>query len=364
MLNKKLIVWLIFLLISPQTFSFGSLINVGNESKKYLLNDFGYQHQWYLQDSSPNGIQFEKTWVAFQAHTREEVKVAVIDTGADVSHADLKKNLWINTGEIPHNGIDDDGNGYIDDIYGISTLDRDADGKATNHIETTDYHGTHVAGIIAASQNNEIGISGIARRAKTMIIKAIPESDEDERDVAEALLYAAQNGAKIINCSFGKKKFYNLLILKSALEKIEKEFDVLIVVASGNGYLENLDINPNYPAAFSFSNLITVASHDSFGDMSKFTNFGFKTVHLSAPGNFIYSTVPGQSYEAHQGTSMSAPIVSGIAAEIRSNFPNLKASQVKQILIETADPLPSFKNKTVSGGKVNMYKAMVRASQM
>ena len=193
----------------------------------------------------------------------KEIIVAVVDTGVDFNHPDLP--MWTNENEIPGNGIDDDNNGYIDDIHGINTLVRDSEGKATMNIMDTHSHGTHVSGSIAAIQNNALGVAGIASKAKIMALRTVPNSsDETDVDVTEAFIYAAENGAKVINCSFGKSVNERGMMVRDAINHIGRAHGVLVVAAAGNSR-RNIDTYPTYPASFDSENLLVVASSTSNG---------------------------------------------------------------------------------------------------
>ena len=235
-------------------------------------------------------------------------------------------------------------------------------------------HGTHVAGIIGADRTNDVGIKGVASNAKLMIVRVVPDGDERDKDVANGIRYAADNGASIINMSFGKsfspgKKYVDEAV-RYAVSK-----DVLIVHASGNDG-SNIDKTPNFPYPVyengtRESAWIEVGAISSSGDAAPFSNYGAKTVDVMAPGVKIFSTLPGGEYGNENGTSMAAPVVSGIAAIIRGYYPSLKASQVRQIIIDSSIKLPSktqlpgskkkkvkYSKLSVSAGIVNAYRAI------
>ncbi len=455
---------------------------------------------------SLEGISLTKTYTFLQGKKSTPIIVAVIDTGVDTTHEDLKNILWRNPKEIPGNGIDDDGNGYVDDVYGwnfiggkdgrnlkteseettrvyyvykerflgrktdtssltkddkeaytlwmeasklmrinsddetelmylemackgakkfekilkdalkkeefteveiekfisenkqvqkaklgyikfIKMIELDTEEKNTNIFNELDEyivekkkkyegrvrepkserkeivgdnyenindryygnadvmglfpsHGTHVCGIIAAQRNNNIGTDGIADNVKIMMLKAVPEGDEYDKDIALSIRYAVDNGAKIINLSFGKDLSPQKKWVDEAVEYAEMK-DVLIVHAAGND-AENIDIIGNYPSPYlkdqhrNATNFITVgASSDpkiSGNYVADFSNYGKKNVDVFAPGVKIYSTLPFSTYGFQKGTSMASPVVAGIAAVIRSYYPTLSAKQVKFII--------------------------------
>ncbi len=488
--------------------------------------------------------------------TPTKVIVAVIDSGIDIEHEDLEDNIWINSKEIPGNGIDDDGNGYIDDVFGWNFIggsdgshvdgetlevtrlyaslrkrfesvdplslsdsekkeyaaylkykrevesEQEKAREALQRIEPVtntvlasleaigekiekdtftleeldliesneqlimigksilqqvtsdmmeedfylpgiiemisselkeekkyyetklhyqynpDYdsrkaivgdnyndsseriygnndvigpdarHGTHVGGIVGAIRNNGIGIDGIAHHVEIMVIRAVPDGDERDKDVANAIRYAVDNGADIINMSFGKGYSWDKDVVDDAVKYAEKK-DVLLVHAAGNS-AQNNDIkdnfpNPNYNKTGFFlwpkkyaKNWIEVGaiSYEDGEDLvASFSNYGEKSVDIFAPGAGIYSTVPGNNYEFLQGTSMAAPVVSGVAAVLLSYFPDLSTRQIKDIIMNTSTPitgkvkrpgdgeLVSFSTLCKTGGVINMYDAVKQASQ-
>lgn len=323
-----------------------------------FFNDPKVASIWSFADAQKNGISVEAAYKLYASTNTETVIVAVVDTGIDTRHEDLKENLWINTNEIPGNGIDDDENGYIDDINGINTLIRDNKGRATVDVTDTHSHGTHVSGTIAARQNNALGIAGIASNVRIMAIRAVPaSSDETDIDIAEAFIYAAKNGARIINCSFGKRKNEGNRLIPDTLKYIQDTYGVLVIAAAGNDS-DNIDIKPIYPASHQNENLLIVASTTENGKMSGFSNYGQLNVDVAAPGTSIYSTVPGNRYASMSGTSMASPTTTGIAAEILAHYPHLSPLQLKEVLINSVTKISTFKNKISSGGRIDLLKAM------
>ena len=245
-------------------------------------------------------------------------------------------------------------------------------------------HGTHVAGIIAAERNNGIGMNGVAHNVKIMSLRAVPDGDEYDKDVALAIRYAVDNGAKVVNMSFGKSYSPNAEWVYDAI-KYAEEKDVLLVHAAGNDG-SDIDTAENFPndskdKIMEFAdNVITVGAMTRHFDdklVASFSNYGKKNVDIFAPGLEIYSTVPKEEYESIQGTSMAAPEVAGVAALVRSYYPNLTAGQVKKIImdsgIEFKNPVVKpgsesnkvmFENLSVSGKIVNAYNALVMAEKM
>lgn len=321
------------------------------------FNDPQTDRQWALSSAINNGVSVMDAYS--KGHqTKESIIVAIVDTGIDYEHRDLKENVWVNKNEIPRNGIDDDKNGYIDDIHGINTLMRDRNGNATVENRDTNGHGTHVAGIIGAVQNNNFGIAGIAQKVKLMGIRTVPnDGDEKDVDVIEAYVYAAKNGAKLINCSFGKSVNEGGMAVSDAINYIGKDFGVLVVAAAGNDSAD-IDKRPTYPASFETDYLMVVASTEKTGTMSYFSNFGVENVDLAAPGGSIYSTMPGDRFENLSGTSMASPVAVGVAAEILSMRPDLNPLELKALLLDSTTKKASFQGKIKSGGRIDLLKAI------
>ena len=283
--------------------------------------------QWYLRSGN-----LQKSWDLLRtrgiaAGGDSSVVVAVIDTGVDYTHEDLKDNIWVNTKEIPGNGIDDDGNGYIDDVYGVDLETGRDSGMDDNG------HGTHVAGIIAAS-NNHIGVVGLAYNVKLMPIKAgMASGFFNQSQIAKGILYAYNNGADVINMSFGGSA--STIAVQDALETAYTR--CVLVAAAGNDGMPNEGrpiTAPTYPAALSY--VMGVMSVDMWGVESSFTNYdvtAYSSVEYEvyAPGSQILSTIPGNRYATWSGTSMAAPYVSAMAALLRSAYPDTNTYPTKFI---------------------------------
>lgn len=527
-----------------------------NVKKLVLLGLLGMQSISWAQDQAPEnwfnldfnkdgvrGVSTEKVYQELlkSKSPRKTVVVAVIDSGVEADHEDLKTVMWVNSGEIPGNGIDDDKNGYVDDIHGwnfiggkdgknvnqdnleitrlvrhykakfegknpetlsgkdkksynkykeleeivnkeaekgkqnymtyasiheaLTKLEADfgkkeitaedlqeyeakdeqmqkAVGIATNvlskggtiadlkeqlvgamnyfeskfkHHYNLDFdprnivgdnyadsyekgygnndiegpdasHGTHVAGIIAASRDNGVGMSGVANNVRIMSVRAVPDGDERDKDVANAIIYAVDNGASIINMSFGKGYSWDKKAVEKAIKYAEKK-DVLLVHAAGNDG-KNTDTQDNFPndsyakaglfqakKAKNWLEIGALSWQSGENSLATFSNYGKKNVDLFSPGVDIYSTIPDQGYASFNGTSMAAPVTAGIAALIRSYYPELSAKQVKNILMEStvpinekvikpgSDELVMVGDICVSGGVVNAYKAVELASK-
>lgn len=503
---------------------------------------------WYNLDFQRDGIMgisTEKAYELLQGRKATPVVVAVLDGGVDIHHEDLKDVLWINEKETSDDGIDNDDNGYIDDVYGwnflgnangenvdhdnlevtrlirkyepkyisvlpttpLSEAERrefvayqrmvadyttkmdeaqfgatnyarlkdDIDqivetiGKGVNDITKADIdqfkttsdrqkmavriikkeidkdpfskfyddlsdgvnyyqdqvnyhlnkdfdprhiigdnyddasehyygnndvkgpdadHGTHVAGIIGAKRDNGIGINGVADNVKIMAVRVVPNGDEHDKDVANAIRYAVDNGARIINMSFGKGYVYNKQTVDEAVKYAESK-DVLLIHAAGNDAAD-IDVKKNYPTKYytdeleaikgEASNWITVGATAWKQDsdlLATFSNYGYRSVDVFAPGVKIYSTMPESTYKDQQGTSMAAPVVSGLAAILRAYYPDLTAKEVKDIILKSVTKVDQkvkiqaegrtrrvyLDEISVSGGIVNAYEAVRLADQ-
>ena len=323
-----------------------------------LFNDPKVDRIWSFNDAAQNGVSVNAAYKLHGTSATETIIVAVVDTGIDYGHEDLKDVLWINEKEIPANGIDDDNNGYVDDVYGINTLVRDSSGRATGNNRDTHSHGTHVAGTIGAKQNNGVGIAGIASNVKIIGIKTVPNNgDETDVDVAESFIYAAKNGAKIINCSFGKRRNEGNNLIPETLKYIEENYGVLVIAAAGNDG-SDIDKKPTYPASHQNENLLIVASTTKSGSMSSFSNYAKLSVDVAAPGSDVYSTTPGNRYASMSGTSMASPTTAGVAAEILSHNPHLSPAQLKKVMMDSVTTDARYNNKMITGGRVDLLKGL------
>ena len=312
---------------SYQTEDDGSSVSSLNDLIDDVLGNIQVRDQWYLTACD---IQKSWRWLKNQgvsAGGSSSVTVAVIDTGVDYNHPDLKANMWVNPGEIPGNGIDDDGDGYVDDVYGCSTV---SDARFHSGDPMDDHgHGTHVAGIIAAS-NNKTGIVGVAYNAKIMAIKAGQATGVFlQSDIAEAIIYAYTHGADVINMSFGGGACS--IAVQDALQAAYTT-STLVAAAGNDGKPNEKTDNykeyvaewlPSYPGALSY--VVGVMSVNALGVESLFTNWDAKAFNsveyeVYAPGEAMLSTLPNNRYGKLNGTSMAAPVVSGIAALLRSYY--------------------------------------------
>jgi thermitase len=302
-------------------------------------------------------LDVETAWLTTKG---EGVLVAVSDTGIDSKHPDLAENIWNNPGEtgVDANGadkatnkVDDDGNGYVDDVHGWNFVKKTGSGK-DNH-----YHGTHVAGTIAAKTG--LKITGVAPKATLMDVSFISSSGSGEdANGAKSLIYAADNGAKVINCSWGGPGTSEIIdeAIKYAMAK-----GVLVVVAAGNNGSNN-DRTKFFPATSDIANIISVAASDSSNNKASFSNFGPASVELAAPGVYIKSTAPSNgkkaSYQYLDGTSMASPHVTGVAALAWAAHPKWTWEQVREAVVASAVPNKHWDKKTITGGIVNAANAV------
>ncbi len=346
--------------VSEDTFS---------DTQWYISNpgyytDYSYSFRRKTKSISGIDMNVAKAWenIRESGFARREVVVAVIDTGIDYSHPDLADNMWINPGEIDGDHIDNDNNGYIDDIYGWDFYNDDAsvchyDKKKKNKTASVldnDNHGTHIAGIIAAIANNNIGIAGVASSVdiKLMSLKINGGIDGSGMlsDAVEAVKYATMMGADICNLSWGTG------VYSKDLYKVMKESNMLFVAAAGNSGEDN-DEEPIYPANMKLDNLISVTSLDSTGELNYYSNYGANTVDLAAPGDNIYSTIVGR-YAQMSGSSMAAPQVSAVAAMLYAYDDHIYASNVKKIIIDTLKPIEDLEDKMRYPGIPDAFKAI------
>jgi cell wall-associated protease len=510
----------LFMLIAMLSLSINAQQTISQSVTKTPLTEQQlkrWSHLDLMKDSIP-GMSVDKAYTELLKNKKgTKVIVAVVDSGVDINHEDLKSVIWTNKKEIPNNGKDDDKNGFIDDVHGWNflgdsnnenlemtrILKKGDDGSETYKRALADYnanykevseaketidvllkadkavslalknenytigelkdmpsvkfdlydskrimlsfaaqkgetfhedlksaqdyvydqldynlnkdfnarklvgdnpedindknygnnvvyskdrkdslHGTHVAGIIAQKRNNNLGGDGVANNVEIMPVRAVPNGDEYDKDIALAIRYAVDNGAKVINGSFGKDFSPHADWVYDAI-KYAASKDVLIVHAAGND-AKDIDTEPNYPTdkvngSEISDNVLTVgALNYEYGDkvVAKFSNYGKENVDVFAPGAKIYATVPGNKYKYLQGTSMASPNAAGVAALIREYYPNLKASQVKQILMQSGTALNlevnvdekqikiPFAEASASGKIVNAYSALKMADEM
>ena len=300
-------------------------------------------------------INIAPAWELYDAsQTNRDVVVAVIDTGVDILHPDLRESIWTNDDEIPGDGIDN--NGYTDDYFGWDFFYNDASVFSMGSDEDT--HGTHVAGTIAAGRNNG-GVAGItgSQHVKIMVLKALGASQGmgSPEDVIAAIRYAEANGASICNLSFCSNA------LSQELADTIQNSNMLFVVAAGNGD-ENgvgldIDSSPTYPASLPFDNVITVSNLMFDGSLDSSSNYGAVSADIAAPGTYIVSTIPG-GYGFLSGTSMAAPMVTGAAALLYSYRTDFSLTDVRNAILGSARQMDTLTGKVSSGGMLDVGAAL------
>lgn len=338
-------------------------------------NDTLFSQQWALNNTGQTGgtpdadIDAPEAWNIFEGSSN--VVVAVIDSGIDYNHDDLSANIWTNPGETGNgkesDGIDNDGNGYIDDWHGWNFV-------AGNNTPMDDmwyqqtYHGTHVSGIIGARTNNSLGVAGVCWNVKLMAVKALAQDGTGTTaNLVNAIDYARINSANIINASWGGTTYS--ISLYGAIGRAQTG-GILFVAAAGNDGVNN-DIAPHYPASYESDNVISVLSTTHTDALSSFSDYGNYGVDLGAPGGSntdrndpsnIYSTKYNQAYQRLAGTSMAAPHVSGVAALVVGQRPTIGWWLHKTIVLKSADHIPSLVQKCSTAGRLNAYNALTYAT--
>ncbi len=321
-------------------------------------NDPQFDQMWGLENTGQSGGVVDAdidASTAWNVHTGSgNTVVAVIDTGVDYTHPDLAANIWINADEIPGDGIDNDGNGYVDDYHGYDFFNHDG-----NPMDDQG-HGTHVAGTIGAVGNNGIGVTGINWDVQLMALKFLGSNGSGTTaDGIEAILYAVDNGAHVINASWGGDPYSQMLFDAIATAQAN---NVIFVAAAGNGDIfgigQDNDEIPFYPANYDLDNIVSVAAVDRFDDLAFFSNYGATTVDLAAPGVDILSTTMGGGYGLNTGTSMAAPHVTGVLALVRDAAPEWTYRQIIDQVLNNVDPLPQLQFLTITGGRLNAANAL------
>lgn len=323
-----------------------------------IPNDTYFDQLWGLhntgQDGGMSGADIDALGAWNSTTGSKNTIIAVFDTGVNYTHQDLAGNMWINTGEIPNNSIDDDHNGYVDDYrgYAFDPMRPDPNDEMG--------HGTHVAGTIGAVGNNGMGVSGVNWNVSLMPLNVFNTTIRASYVSAQiqGILYANMMGARVISMSLGGTSYPPSMARYDAINSSS----VVVVCAAGNAYMDN-DIYPFYPASYNCSNIIAVASIDRMNNQSYFSNYGKTSVDLGAPGSDILSTYMDGSYMIMSGTSMATPHVSGEAGLILSQYPNLTNLQVIDRILASTDPVPDLAKNTVTGGRVNARKALMGVFQ-
>ncbi len=294
--------------------------------------DIGASHGWEQWTGDPN------------------YRIAIIDTGIDYTHVDLAANIWTNPDEIPNNGIDDDGNGYVDDIHGYDVVNEDGDPFDDNG------HGTHIAGSIGAVGDNNIGVTGLNWRCQLVAIKAFGSDGRGfVSDAIEALEYVIANNINLSNNSYGFNTHSQSLSDTIAASQL---IDHLFVTAAGNDVGRNIDDRLVFPASYNLDNILVATATENLDVLSIVSNVGLVSVDVGAPGQLILSTFPGNNYAFLTGTSMACAYTTGLAALLRSKEPDLEAVNIKEQIISTTRPLASLQGRIMSGGIIDAAAAL------
>jgi subtilisin family serine protease len=327
------------------------------EAKPETLNS----QLWGLNNEGQTGgvadadIDAPEAWDIQQGKTQAEggPLIAIIDTGINYNHEALQGNIWTNPGEVAGDGIDNDGNGVIDDVHGYNAAAHTGDPLDDND------HGSHCAGTIGANGENSKGLFGVMHKANLMGVKFLTSSGSGTLQGAiDGVLYATKMGARITSNSWGGGGY------NQALYDAFKASPAMHIIAAGNERNNN-DAHPAYPATFDLPNVISVAATDHKDNLASFSNYGATTVDLSAPGVNILSSTSGSpdEYQVFYVTSMATPHVSGVAGLIVSEYPEISNEELKARLLETVDKKPQLDGKTVSGGRVNAFNALQPRSE-
>ncbi|MBI4718081.1 MAG: S8 family serine peptidase [Planctomycetes bacterium] len=325
-----------------------------------IPNDASFGSLWGMHNTGQTGgvadadIDAPEAWDL--ATGSATVVVGVIDTGIDYTHPELAPNMWTNSAERNGvAGIDDDGNGIIDDVYGARWTS--GTGVPTNGNPYDDhYHGTHVAGTIGAVGNNGLGVAGVNWNVRMMALKFLNSAGSGYlADAVSAIDYARLMGANLTSNSWGGGGYS--LALKSAIEAAGAAGQLFIAAAGNSGV--NADLYPMYPAAYDSPTIVSVAATDHSDLLAYFSNYGAASVDLGAPGVNVWSTGPGNTYRSLSGTSMATPHVSGVAALLLATRPTMPPLELKQMLMASVDPVPALSGRCVTGGRLNAHRAVL-----
>lgn len=327
--------------------------------KHIHANDELFFKQWGLfnhgQDGGKSGADISAMQAWATTKGSDQIVVAVLDSGVDYTHPDLAKNIWSRPPIIMAYRDDDlTPEGPVDDIHGFNVLEDTGDPMDDNG------HGTHCAGIVGAEGGNEVGITGVNWNVKIMPLKFMDaEGAGTTRDAIEAINYVINRkragvNVRIISASWGS------MVKSRALEDVIRkagEEGILVVAAAGNATSDN-DLKPHYPASYELNNVISVAAVNRHDELTAFSNFGVKSVHVAAPGEGIVSTWLQHDFSEKKGTSMATPFVAGVAALILATNPGMSIDELRARLLKSVDQIPSLKAKVSTGGRINAAKAV------
>jgi hypothetical protein len=325
-----------------------------------VSNDPSFSQLWGLSNSGQSGgvadadIDAPEAWRVTTGS--RSVVIAVIDSGVDVNHPDLAANIWRNPGEIPGNGVDDDGNGFVDDVNGWDFVSWD------NTPQDGNGHGTHVAGTIGAVGNNGRGVVGVNWEVSILPLRFLDDSGSGSTSAAIAAINYATAlrtaGVNIVasNNSWGGGGYSSSL--RTAIAR-HNDAGIMFIAAAGNESTNN-DSVPSYPANYDLPNVISVAALDRSDRLASFSNYGRTSVDLGAPGVSIYSTTPGNGYSTYSGTSMAAPHVAGVVGLLAAANPQATVAEIRAAILDTVVPVTALAGRTVTGGRLNAAAALER----
>ncbi|MBS0195675.1 MAG: S8 family serine peptidase [Planctomycetes bacterium] len=353
--------------VSPdQYYQPTALPNDSRFNEQYALSNVGQFIN--VSGFGTAGADIHVTGAWDQTIGSRDVIIGIIDTGINYNHPDLAQNIWTNPGEIAGNGIDDDGNGYVDDVHGFDFGNSDSDPMD----EASGRHGTQVASCVGAVGNNGIGVSGVAWNVSMMALKIADSAGRlSTRAIVAAHDYATlmrQRGVNLVatNNSYGgfAQNFYtdqnNRPDLTAEEAAISRFLDSggTFIASAGNDSINNDSTLAAYPASFNLPGIIAVASTDNNDTLSDFSNYGVRTVDVAAPGQDILMAQQDGGYAYNDGTSFSGPIVAGVVALLKAAKPNASAVEIREALINGSDPLPSLQGKIRSGGRINAARSL------
>ena len=341
---------------AEENFEINLIQAVDSSTVPVFPHDPQFIEQWALQNSGQRGgkegadISAPLAWATTTGS--EEVVVAVLDTGVDYNHEDLKPNMWTRPANME--AYQDAQLGSVDDEYGFNAVENVSDPMDDNG------HGTHCAGIIGAEGENDLGIAGVNWKVRIMPLKFMNAGGSGTtKDAIESINYAINRkkagvNVRVISASWGSTQRSRALedVIRKAYEA-----DILFVAAAGNSSVSN-DRTPHFPSSYNVPNVVSVAALDRNDQLARFSNWGAKSVAIGAPGVDILSTWLGNAYEEKSGTSMATPVVAGVAALIVAEHPGMSVDNVRKKLLASTDPIVALKGKTVTGGRINAAKAL------